>query len=69
MRPPGKTFLTLRPPGQGRNTFRIICRDNAYADQESNSGSGVTLPSLLNVLDGVSPREGQVPSLAILLTQ
>lgn len=35
-------------------------RDDAAADQESNSGSGVTLSGLLNVLDGVSSQEGRV---------
>ncbi|KAJ5998010.1 hypothetical protein N7522_009670 [Penicillium canescens] len=35
-------------------------RDDAATDQESNSGSGVTLSGLLNVLDGVSSQEGRV---------
>lgn len=35
-------------------------RDDADTDQENNSGSGVTLSDLLNVVDGVSSQEGQV---------
>ena len=35
-------------------------RDDADADQESNSGSRVTLSGLLNVLDGASSQEGRV---------
>jgi chaperone BCS1 len=35
-------------------------KDDANADQENNSSSGVTLSGLLNVLDGVSSQEGRV---------
>lgn len=35
-------------------------RDDGDADQESNSGTGVTIYGLLNVLDGVSSQEGWV---------
>ncbi|KAJ5111738.1 hypothetical protein NUU61_001368 [Penicillium alfredii] len=35
-------------------------RDDADTDQENNSGSGVTLSGLLNVVDGVSSQEGRV---------
>jgi hypothetical protein len=39
---------------------RVGRRDNADAEQESNSGSRVTLFGLLYVLDGVSSQEGRV---------
>jgi chaperone BCS1 len=59
-----KLFAELPPQcivlAEDVDAAKVRRREDADTDQENNSGSGVTLSGLLNVLDGVSSQEGRV---------
>lgn len=59
-----KLFAELPPQcivlAEDVDAAKVRRREDADTDQEKNSGSGVTLSGLLNVLDGVSSQEGRV---------